>query len=72
MLYPHINLAALPRKEGDSRLFVSMFEPKAKEGEKPAQTASKAPANKPADGGFGAMDEDVPFSPIGRKLGVML
>jgi len=60
VLYPHINLAALPRKEGDSRLFVSMFEPKAKEGEKPAQTASKAPANKPAASGFDD-DSDVPF-----------
>jgi hypothetical protein len=31
VIYPHINLAALPRKEGDDRLFFSLFNPKPKE-----------------------------------------
>ena len=64
VLYPWINLAAIPRKEGDSRLFVSIFEPKVRDEVKPAhevkpaQTASKAPAKpEPAFDN----DSDVPF-----------
>ncbi len=29
------------------------------------------PANKQTDGGFGAMDDDIPFAPIGRKMGML-
>lgn len=55
VLFPHINLAAIPRKEGDSRLFVSMFDPKPRDGgQHPSQANSK-------DGGFADMDSDVPF-----------
>jgi hypothetical protein len=56
-LEPHINLAAIPRKDGDSRVYVSMFEPKQKDGAPaaaPAQSARPAPA-------AGMDDSDVPF-----------
>ena len=46
-LDPTVNLAALPRKQGDDRLFVSMFEPKQKEHKQ---------ANKPVD-----IDSEIPF-----------
>lgn len=49
-LFPHINIAALPRKEGSDRVFVSLFTPK--DGNDTAQT----PKTK-QDG----LDEDVPF-----------
>lgn len=60
VMYPHINLAALPRKEGDSRLFVSLFDPKPKDGEK------YAPKTPPAVKGADAKPEfdnesDIPF-----------
>ena len=54
-LEPHINLAAIPRKDGDSRVYVSMFEPKQKDGAPTAQ----AQAAKPAAGA--GMDDDIPF-----------
>jgi hypothetical protein len=37
VLDPLVNLAAIPRKDGDNRVFVSMFEPKEK-GKAPAQS----------------------------------
>ena len=52
-LEPHINLAAIPRKEGDSRIFVSMFEPKAKD-----EPAKPAPGH---DAPAAFDSEDVPF-----------
>ena len=52
-LDPAYNLAAFPKKEGDDRLYVNMFEPKPKEGA-PARTK---PA--PADDFDPSMD--VPF-----------
>jgi hypothetical protein len=53
-LEPHINLAAIPRKDGDSRVYVSMFELKARDGAPaaPAQSAKPAPAMD---------DSDIPF-----------
>ena len=54
VLDPLINLAAVPRKEGDSRVFVSMFEPKAKE------AMQKATAPK-SGGHFDDLDDDIPF-----------
>lgn len=54
-LDPHINLAAIPLKDGDSRVYVSMFEPKAKVD---APAAAPAQSAKPAAAG---MDDDVPF-----------
>lgn len=55
-LEPHINLAAIPRKDGDSRVYVSMFEPKAK-GDAPAAAPAQSAKPAPAAG----MDDDVPF-----------
>lgn len=49
VLYPHINLAALPRKDGDSRLYVSMFDPK------PREPVSQS------GGSFADMADDMPF-----------
>lgn len=49
VLDPLINLAAIPRKEGDDRVFVSMFEPKDKP-VKPAQS-----------GGFDDVKDDIPW-----------
>jgi hypothetical protein len=70
VLYPHINLAALPRKEGDSRLFVTMFDPKPRDGAQAAQSAGndyakaagKDAPRKPADSQpeFDN-DSDIPF-----------
>lgn len=54
-LDPTINLAAFPRKEGDNRLMVSMFEPREKEGGAPKQSQRPAP---PADPEF---DDEIPF-----------
>ena len=53
-LEPHINLAAIPRKDGDSRVYVSMFEPKAR-GDAPAAAPRGTPQTPPP------MDDDVPF-----------
>jgi hypothetical protein len=38
-IYPHINFAALPRKEGSDQVFVSMFAPK---GATPSQSQRQA------------------------------
>ena len=46
----HINLAGLERKEGDTRIFVNMFDPKKKE--------SQPQSAPPSDDGF---DSDIPF-----------
>jgi len=52
----HINLAAFPRKEGDTRLMVSLFEPREKEGGQPRQ----APApTRSAQADFD--DDQIPF-----------
>lgn len=48
-LDPTINLAALPRKQGDDRLFVSMFEPKHRQDSKSGKQTSNDTA------------EDLPF-----------
>lgn len=54
VIFPHINLAALPRKEGEDRLFFSLFEPKPKEGRetKPTPTQSQAASD---------FESDIPF-----------
>lgn len=54
-LDPMVNLAAVPRKEGDSRVYVSMFEPKAK------QALAAAQSSPTGNSGFSDMDDDLPF-----------
>ena len=49
-----VNLAAIPRREGDDRVFVSMFEPKAK------QAMAKA-AEQPKQSQNFDDDSDIPF-----------
>jgi hypothetical protein len=51
-----INLAAVPRKDGDDRVFVSMFEPKPKQ----AAQALEKPVSKIVDN-YGTVDEELPF-----------
>lgn len=58
LLYPHINLAALPRKEGDSRLFVSMYDPKPKDGNSHPAAPQAAPQAAPS---AALGDDDIPF-----------
>jgi len=36
----HINLAAIPRKDGDTRVMVSLYDPKPRDGEAPKQSAA--------------------------------
>jgi hypothetical protein len=49
----HINLAAIPRKDGDTRVMVSLYDPKPRDGEAPKQ---QAVADVPND-----FDSDIPF-----------
>lgn len=37
-----VNLAAVPRKDGDDRVYVNMFDPKPKDGQRPSKPAPKA------------------------------
>jgi hypothetical protein len=48
-LNPIINLAAVPRRDGDDRVYVNLFEPKKKEG-RPAAGASQKFQGLPDDG----------------------
>lgn len=48
----HINLAALPRKDGDTRVMVSLYEPRDQHESTPAKA-------KPQSDGF--KDDDVPW-----------
>lgn len=48
----HINLAAIPRKDGDTRVMVSLYDPKPRDGEAPKKAAPVE------DDGF---DSDLPF-----------
>lgn len=48
----HINLAAIPRKDGDTRVMVSLYDPKPRDGEAPKQSAAVV------DDGFG---DEIPF-----------
>lgn len=43
-LDPITNLAAIPRKEGDDRVYVNLFDPKPREGQAPRETAQDAAA----------------------------
>ena len=52
VLDPMVNLAAVPRKDGDDRVFVSMFEPKQKQNVQQAATQSNPMED---------MDSDIPF-----------
>lgn len=52
-LDPAYNLAAFPKKEGDDRLYVNLFDPKPKDGAK-AQTRAPAKASN-------GPDDDIPF-----------
>jgi len=52
----HINLAALPRKDGDTRVMVSLYEPREKEGTQPArETRGRQPAARDE------FDDDPPY-----------
>jgi hypothetical protein len=53
VIYPHINLAALPKKDGDNRVFFNMFDPKPYEGKGTAPSPDAAPS---AD-----FNDDIPF-----------
>ncbi len=54
----HINLAALPRKDGDTRVMVSLYEPR-EEGQKPArETRGPQPARRDD-----FPDDNLPFDP---------
>ncbi len=54
LLDPMINLAAVPREPGKDRVMVSLFEPRAQDGQQaPRQTAPQRQAP--------VMDDDVPF-----------
>jgi hypothetical protein len=55
-LDPAYNLAAFPKKDGDDRLYVNLFDPKPKDGAKPARQQPQKSA--PAD--FDA-EENIPF-----------
>jgi hypothetical protein len=59
VLDPMVNLAAVPRKDGDDRVFVSMFEPKPKQNVQQAATQSNPMED---------MDSDIPFAPIGKFI----
>lgn len=52
VIFPHINLAALPRKEGEDRLFFSLFEPKPKGEANPTPTQSQSASD---------FESDIPF-----------
>jgi hypothetical protein len=52
-LDPAYNLAAFPKKEGDDRLYVNMFDPKPKDGQRTATKSQPKP-----DPGF---DDDIGF-----------
>lgn len=52
VLDPLINLAAIPRKDGDDRVFVSMFDPKEKQPQSKGQGRS---------GPISDFNDDVPF-----------
>jgi hypothetical protein len=49
----HINLAAIPRKDGDTRVMVSLYDPKPRDGEAPKQSAAKAEPE---------FDDEIPFN----------
>jgi hypothetical protein len=56
-LNPMMNLAAIPKKEGDDRVYVNMFDPKPKDGQKQAPKASqRAPQTADED-----PDSSIPF-----------
>lgn len=52
-----ISLAALTHKEGDTRVFVSMFDPKPREG----RQQDTKPGKSNAPGGSGDFEDDIPF-----------
>ena len=47
------NLAAYPRKEGDSRVVVNLYDPKPRDGEAPKQSAAKSEPE---------FEDDIPFN----------
>jgi hypothetical protein len=49
----HINLAAIPRKDGETRVMVSLYDPKPRDGEAPKQSAAKAEPE---------FDDEIPFN----------
>lgn len=66
-LDPTYNLAAFPKKEGDDRLYVNMFDPKPKDGQKPTGRSQSAPSG--GGGRGGDPNEDIPFAPRSWKEG---
>lgn len=64
-----VNLAAFPRKEGDDRVMVSMYDPKGKDGKE----QKAPPKNKDGSEGF---DDDIQFTwafalPIGSLMAAL-
>ena len=61
----HINLAALPRKDGDTRVMVSLFDPKvAEDGGSGRGSGGRAQAQVPKQSGKDdglEFDDDIPF-----------
>lgn len=55
-LDPCVNLAAIPRKQGDSRVYVSMFEPRARDQATAQPTDAKSQLEHAAAG-----DDEIPF-----------
>lgn len=55
------NPAGVPFREGSDQILLSMFPPKDANGAAPAQAPRQAP-QRPAGGGGGTADEDVPFA----------
>lgn len=67
-LDPAYNLAAFPKKEGDDRLYVNMFDPKPKEGQQ--RTGKReAPQGAQTGGAPSSIDQDIPFAPRSWKEG---
>lgn len=55
VIYPHINFASLPRKEGEDRVFVSMFEPKPRDQRNAAADQVKAASSS------SSFNDDIPW-----------
>ena len=57
-LYKHINFAAFESKPGDNRITLNLYDPKPREGDRPAAQRQKPAAKAPEDEGF---DDEIPF-----------
>ena len=59
VLYSHINLAAIPRKDGDSRVMASLYDPKPRDGDRPQRPERGRPVQDAPDG---MPEDDIPFN----------